>query len=60
MSDRNNIYELLEQIHNEAFPRQTVGDFLRELDKYVGPFDKLTDGELVTRLSGYQKSPFRK
>ena len=35
------------------------GEVLKEMDRLIGPFDRLSDGELVTRLSGYQKSPFR-
>ena len=58
MADRNNIYLLLEEIHEQVFPNESVGEVLKELDRLIGPFDKLTDGEFVTRLSGYQKSPF--
>lgn len=58
MADRNNIYLLLEEIHEQVFPNHSVGEVLKELDRLIGPFDKLTDGEFVTRLSGYQKSPF--
>ncbi len=60
MSDRQNIYQLLEEAHNEAFPHETVGDFLKELNDLIGPFDQLEDGEFVTRLSGYIKSPFHR
>lgn len=58
MTDRHNIYELFEEIHMEAFPKATVGEMLKELNALIGPFDKLSDGELVTRLSGYKKSPY--
>ena len=58
MADRNNIYLLLEEIHEHVFPNATVGEVLKELDRLIGPFEKLSDGEFVTRLSGYQKSPF--
>ncbi len=58
MSDRNNIYLLLEEIHEQVYPNETVGDFLKEMNRLIGPFDSLSDGEFVTRLSGYQKSPF--
>ena len=58
MADRNNIYFLLEEIHEQVFPNATVGEVLKELDRLIGPFEKLSDGEFVTRLSGYQKSPF--
>ncbi len=58
MSDRNNIYLLFEEIHNDVFPNKTVGEVLKELNELIGPFDTLTDGELVTRLSGYQKTPY--
>ena len=58
MADRNNIYLLLEEIHEQVFPNSTVGEVLKELDRLIGPFEKLSDGEFVTRLSGYQKSPF--
>ena len=42
----------------EAYANQTVGEMLSELNRLIGPFDELTDGELVTRLSGYKKSPY--
>ncbi len=58
MTDRHNIYELFEEIHMEAFANKTVGEMLKELNTLIGPFDKLSDGELVTRLSGYKKSPY--
>ena len=58
MADRNNIYLLLEEIQEQVFPNATVGEVLKELDRLIGPFEKLSDGEFVTRLSGYQKSPF--
>lgn len=58
MTDRHNIYELFEEIHMEAFANQSVGEMLKELNALIGPFDKLSDGELVTRLSGYKKSPY--
>ena len=58
MADRNNISLLLEEIHEQVFPNATVGEVLKELDRLIGPFEKLSDGEFVTRLSGYQKSPF--
>ena len=58
MADRNNIYLLLEEIHEQVFPNATVGEVLKELDRLIGTFEKLSDGEFVTRLSGYQKSPF--
>ena len=58
MADRNNIYLLLAEIHEQVFPNATVGEVLKELDRLIGPFEKLSDGEFVTRLSGYQKSPF--
>lgn len=60
MTDRHNIYELLEEIHFEAYANKTVGEMLKELNELIGPFEKLTDGELVTRLSGYKKSPYHK
>ena len=52
MTDRHNIYELFEEIHMEAFANKTVGEMLEELDRLIGPFSSLSDGELVTRLSG--------
>jgi hypothetical protein len=58
MSDRSNIYELLEDIHREVFPHDSVGEYLKKLNEIIGPVEKLSDGELVTRLSGYRKSPF--
>lgn len=58
MSDRQNIYELLELIHHKEFPHATVGEYLQEMNLLIGPFEKLSDGELVKRLSGYNKSPF--
>lgn len=58
MADRNNIYLLLEEIHNEEFPNDTVGEYLEKLDKLIGPFRLLPDGEFVTRLSAYKKTPF--
>lgn len=58
MSDRQNIYQLLEEAHYKAFPHSTVGEFMKEIDVLIGPLDELTDGELVTRLSGYIASPF--
>ena len=58
MADRNNNSLLLEEIHEQVFPNATVGEVLKELDRLIGPFEKLSDGEFVTRLSGYQKSPF--
>lgn len=58
MSDRQNIYELLEQIHHQAFNDSSVGEFLEHLDKLIGPMNKLSDGELVSRLYAYHKTPF--
>lgn len=58
MSDRQNIYELLEQIHHDVYPHHSVGEYLKEMDILIGPFEKLDDGESVRRLYGYQKSPF--
>ena len=55
---KTDIYLLLEEIHEQVFPNATVGEVLKEMDRLIGPFDRLSDGELVTRLSGYQKSPF--
>ena len=42
----------------EAFANKTVGEMLEELDRLIGSFSSLSDGELVTRLSGYKKSPY--
>jgi hypothetical protein len=58
MSDRQNIYELLEEIHYKAFPDASVGEYLLHLDKLVGPMKDLKDGELVARLYAYNKQPF--
>jgi len=58
MSDRQNIYELLEEIHYKAFPDDSFGEFIEHLNKLIGPFNKLSDGELVSRLYAYNKTPF--
>ena len=58
MSDRQNIYELLEEIHHKAFPDASVGEFLMHMDALVGPIKDLSDGELVKRLYAYNKMPF--
>ena len=58
MTDRQTIYELFEEIHMDAYPNSTVGEMLKELNSLIGPFEKLSDGELVTRLSGYKHSPY--
>ena len=58
MTDRHNIYELFEEIHMEAFANKTVGELIVQLVGLFGPFCSLSDGELVTRLSGYKKSPY--
>jgi hypothetical protein len=58
MSDRQNIYELLEEIHQKAFPDCSVGEYLKHMDALVGPLKDLPDGELVARLYAYNKMPF--
>ncbi len=58
MSDRQNIYELLEEIHYKAFNDCSFGEFMVHLDRLIGPISKLSDGELVSRLYAYNKTPF--
>ncbi|MCI2154850.1 hypothetical protein FYJ51_05115 [Erysipelotrichaceae bacterium Oil+RF-744-GAM-WT-6] len=60
MTDRINIYLLLEQIHNEVFPNESFGVYMKKIDELIGPMEKLDDGEIVTRLYHYLKSPFQK
>jgi hypothetical protein len=60
MSDRHTIYELLEEAHEVSYPHYSVGAFLKAIDEDIGPLDKLEDGEVVRRLSGYVKQPFHK
>lgn len=60
MQDRQTIYELLEEAHWLSYPNYTVGAFLKALDNDIGPLAALSDGELVTRLSGYIRQPFHK
>ncbi len=60
MSDRETIYELLAEAHHISYPKYNVGKFLKAINEDIGPMDKLSDGELVTRLSGYVKQPFHK
>lgn len=60
MSDRETIYELMQEAHAVSYPKYSVGRFLKALNEDIGPLDKLTDGEVVSRLSGYVKQPFHK
>lgn len=60
MSDRSNIYELLEEAHEASYPNDTVAQFLKAISYDIGPIDKLSDGEMVERLSGYLKHPFHR
>ncbi len=60
MSDRETIYELLQEAHAISYPKYSVGRFLTAINEDIGPLDRLSDGEVVRRLSGYVKQPFHK